>query len=69
MSLLLLLELLLVVLGQVCGEFLALLVLSEDLLKVDFEFAEELVDGSLVFFLDLLDLLFISLLHLEAFLL
>ena len=67
-GLLLLFELLVVVLLELGGEFLAFLVLHVDLSQIHFEFAEEIIDRSLVFLLYLLYLLLVSLLHLKAFL-
>ena len=63
-GLLLLFELLVVVLLELGGEFLAFLVLHVDLSQIHFEFAEQIVDRGLVFLLDLLYLLLVALLHL-----
>lgn len=67
--LLLLFQLLLVVVFQLGGELLALLVLFVHLPQVHFELLQQAVDRVFVLLLNLLDLFFESLLHLEAFLL
>ena len=68
MRLLLLLELLLIVVSQLCRECLTLLILDMDLSQVNFEFFEEPVDSGGVLSFNLLDLSLISLPHLQTFL-
>ena len=69
MSVFLLIQFLQVIVSELCRKVLTLLVLFVDFAKIDLEFFEQAIDCRLVLLLDLLNLLFVALLHLEAFLL